>query len=788
MSQAKNVRDEDRRRAEGKRSAPGAGQDSRGQDSAAASGGVACYYSAPTISIQDLAALEERGIKCFPTRPNKKPPAKWEPIRNESVSQRLERWRRTLEGTAPFLIAGLPGDKFVVVDVDHEPGLLAFVGGAIDWGDAVIVKTPSEGAYQVWCASGGEHYAAFPWGEIRTGAGHFCVLPGGGLARYKKDGRSISGVYEYVTTSLLEADALPGLPEVLRAKLATSAGELTRDLALLGVARGRRHAAGEVVIGGIVHDVRAAGGSLESAMAEARAWDKRNHPPLQNTDPDELPKMVQSFWEKDEAKPPGESKVTQGEWLVRYCEREVREFVLDQYEQAHVLLPFPDHEELRPTTSGAFREWLAGGYREAHHKPPGGEALAQCKLQVEGMCSRQVRRSLNTRVAQCGDSIIYDLANPLWRGIEITPDGWREVPLLPVFRRWKCQGAQTTPARGGDAKRLFEFVNVPEADRCLFLVAVASWFIPTIPHPVLIFFGEQGSAKTTTCRIVKRLVDPVGRLTDDNNADMLRRPKDPDELDQQLSHHWVACYDNLSHMSEWVSDTLCRAVTGGGSSRRKLYSDDDDFLRGYRRCVAVNGIGNPARRPDLLDRCLLLELAPPANMRQESELHEAAEAAMPLILGALLDAVAAAMRALPTTSREGLLRLADFHRWGRALAGPLGFSAKEFDNKYAEAVKQKWTDAARGSLLVKRIEEILDIDNKGSWKGTATELYQQLTLLGENAPSRKQEGLPGNARATSGALTTIKPLLRAIDIDVSKKRVGHDWHWEWTIQRRGSDA
>ena len=105
---------------------------------------------------------------------------------------------------------------------------------------------------------------------------------------------------------------------------------------------------------------------------------------------------------------------------------------------------------------------------------------------------------------------------------------------------------------------------------------------------------------------------------------------------QQLSHHWAAYYDNLERLPNWVSDILCRAVTGEGFSKRVLYSDDDDVIYQYRRCIGLNGINVAAHRADLLERSLLLELEaiPPGKRKPENELWTEFEKARPLLFGA----------------------------------------------------------------------------------------------------------------------------------------------------------
>jgi hypothetical protein len=59
----------------------------------------------------------------------------------------------------------------------------------------------------------------------------------------------------------------------------------------------------------------------------------------------------------------------------------------------------------------------------------------------------------------------------------------------------------------------------------------------------------QGSAKSSLMESVKTLVDPSIIKT-------LSFPRDKNELIQQLSHNCVAYYDNISKLSDWISDEL----------------------------------------------------------------------------------------------------------------------------------------------------------------------------------------------------------------------------------------
>ena len=113
--------------------------------------------------------------------------------------------------------------------------------------------------------------------------------------------------------------------------------------------------------------------------------------------------------------------------------------------------------------------------------------------------------------------------------------------------------------------------------------------------------GPQGSTKSWLFRWIKRLIDP-------SSIELLSLPRNDRELAQQLEHHWIVPYDNLTYLQDWASDMLCRAVTGGGIAVRKLYSDDEDTILQFKRCILLNGINVAAQRGDLLDRSTLIGL------------------------------------------------------------------------------------------------------------------------------------------------------------------------------------
>jgi hypothetical protein len=98
--------------------------------------------------------------------------------------------------------------------------------------------------------------------------------------------------------------------------------------------------------------------------------------------------------------------------------------------------------------------------------------------------------------------------------------------------------------------------------------------------------------------MIKLLVDPA-------KPKPLTICNDVKEFIQQLAHNHMAYYDNLKKAPGWLSDEACKAVTGVGSTKRKLYSDDDNIVYEYKRCLGFSGINTAL---SLLEYDKLLDL------------------------------------------------------------------------------------------------------------------------------------------------------------------------------------
>ncbi|MDQ6832949.1 MAG: hypothetical protein M3008_06085 [Chloroflexota bacterium] len=433
-----------------------------------------------------------------------------------------------------------------------------------------------------------------------------------------------------------------------------------------------------------------------------------------------------------------------------------------------------DHRETRPLRSRQFKLWLTKLSYEQRRKTPRTQALNDALAMLEARARFDGQEyPVHVRLAEQDGNIYLDLCNERWEVVEVDDHGWRVLTVSPVkFVRTKKMLALPVPIEGGSIAALRPFVNVGgDAD----FVLVVAWLIgalrPRGPYAILILHGEQGSAKSTTARILRSLVDP-------NGAPIRTAPRDERDLLIAATNNWAVCFDNLSHLPPWLSDALCRIATGGGLATRELYSDQEETILDAQRPQIVNGIEELATRGDLLDRAIILYLPtiPERERRTEAAVWRAFDEAQPAILGALLDLVSAGLRNLPDTHLDRLPRLADFALWCTAALKGADL-CPDTDSQYDFAAAYEANRAAandltlEASVVAQAVRAFMA--SKQEWEGTATELLTALEATDSELHWRK--GWPKDGHALSGALRRLAPSLRLAKIAATIGiREGHE--------------
>ncbi|MDQ0648602.1 hypothetical protein QFZ53_002798 [Microbacterium natoriense] len=411
----------------------------------------------------------------------------------------------------------------------------------------------------------------------------------------------------------------------------------------------------------------------------------------------------------------------------------------------------------------SIRQGLGGLYRHMTGKIASQNALAEAIATLEFEAHEAGEpRELFLRSARVSDDVYIDLGDTTERVIHLTAGGWdlleadAEIPVL--FRRTNVTAALPMPLRGGDLDLIWTFVNMPSADE---RGLVAGWLVAAcllvgLPCPILALLGEQGTAKTSSARRVFALVDPT-------NAAVRRPPTDIDRLLHACAHSRSVVFDNLSSIPRWLSDGLCRGVTGESDVDRSLFTDDEARLIQVQAVIGFTGIDVGALAGDLAERTLWgeLEVIPPSKRRSERELNAAWTEAYPSMVGGLLDLVVLALQKLPEVDLAEKPRMADFAEVLAALDLATGSERLTYYVHAQEAVATEIVDTDRFlQAIVKQIT--------ARWSGSGKDLYAKLPR-----PEGKSGEFWPEQRGMSSKLRRVAPDLR---------KAG------WTVEEQKRDA
>lgn len=330
------------------------------------------------------------------------------------------------------------------------------------------------------------------------------------------------------------------------------------------------------------------------------------------------------------------------------------------------------------------------------------------------------------RCAEVDGVTYYDLCDKESTIIKIDKTGWKvddDKQMLFIKKNNMSEQVMPIPCNEllGLLNKHFRFKD--EEDSILHAVSLVTRFISDIPHPIEVIHGEKGASKTTTMRMNRSLIDPAPR-------DVISMPKGIQDLAIVISNNYMPCFDNLDTISAEKSDLLCIASTGGGYSKRKLYSDDDETIVSFKSRITLNGINVVATRADLLDRCIVLTLdrIPEDERKEERLVWNSFNEDKPKILGAIFTILSIAKGIYETVELTKLGRMADFTRWGYAVAEAMEVGGDVFLKAYLNNQKKANQEAVESNpiatALIKYMEENL------SFTGTVSSL---LTILNQVA-------------------------------------------------------
>jgi hypothetical protein len=400
--------------------------------------------------------------------------------------------------------------------------------------------------------------------------------------------------------------------------------------------------------------------------------------------------------------------------------------------------------------------------------------LADAMLVLEGRAADLEPTEVALRVGRNPEDgrIILDLGREDGAVVAIGAGEWDIVDRSPIlFFRTAATLPLPRPVADGNLDGLRDLLNIGDDDWPLTVAWEVAALIPDMPHPVLALSGEQGTAKSTAARLLVSLIDRCA-------AQLRTAPHDVTDWAVACTGSWITALDNISDIPDWLSDAICRAVTGDGLLRRELYTTSDVAVLAFRRVIALTTIDLDGLSGDLAERLLSVELQRIGEdeRRHEQDLMRQWERIQPAVLGGLLDLTAAVLTKLPKVHLDAHPRMADFARIVAAVDDILHTKGLLRYLDQARALSHAVTEA---DPVAVKIQEMITVP----WTGTAGDLLDILT------PERPPKEWPRSPQGMGVRLKRIAPAMRKIGWTVEQlPRTDKKGSRRWLLEPPNGDG
>ena len=442
-------------------------------------------------------------------------------------------------------------------------------------------------------------------------------------------------------------------------------------------------------------------------------------------------------------------------------------FFKDPDSRAFARIKLGKHHELYPLRSSSFEDWLSAiNFKEFDEVAPS-KLKSDVTLHLEGT-TRLLgdTHAVSLRVYGTEKYIEIDLGDKDWKSVCITKDGFKVRKHKNFFYRNKSMKTLPVPCRDKlDEDWAESIFNISGNNQSMLIMGwLIGCFMPDGPIPMLVIQGEQGSGKSFLSSMLRSLVDPV-------KADKTSLPSSERDLYVQAQNNYVLSFDNQRTLYKRHSDWLCRMVTGGGYSTRRLYTNNEEEVFSATRPIMLNGITQIADQPDLIDRSIFINM-PVINTderKPEKELLNSFNALKPTILGEICNALSASLRNKKKAYAR-LPRMADFAKFVSGAEEELGWE----DGSFVDAMNANRMEALEemneyDSLL----SLILELGRKNKnlayiFSGTPVQLFE--VLIGMIPGKFQKSAFPGSPAALAKRLNGLKPVLREMGIVIKNNK------------------
>lgn len=403
-----------------------------------------------------------------------------------------------------------------------------------------------------------------------------------------------------------------------------------------------------------------------------------------------------------------------------------------------------------------FRGWFTSFCVDQVNLVPGGDLLNSAQTYFAHWARSQGRKVKDfIRIGGKVGELYLDIGNDANDAWCISAAGIQKVPGGPTHIRM-LRGAGMLPLVDPDLSApasefptlLREFIEADDDSLMLLTAWLLGCLRPEGPYPVLTISGEQGSGKSTVLRLMRRIIDP-------HALDMRTPPEDQRDLQAMVRNSFILAFDNVSFISNKMSDALCVISTGtGAQGGRALYTNAEESAVRVCRPVAMNGIPDVVERGDLVDRSIHVHLPriDPRKRRDDYEFWEAFHAKHSRLLGSLMNAALIATQNYGNVVLAEKPRMSAFAVWAVAAEKAFGWQ----EGRLMEVYKRNRSAAESQMLefhgMASAILRMMGMQKEFS--GTYADLIGQLELhIGP------REKLPQTSHGFAAELKRIRPAL-----------------------------
>ncbi len=361
------------------------------------------------------------------------------------------------------------------------------------------------------------------------------------------------------------------------------------------------------------------------------------------------------------------------------------ELFRDQQNQPCVVLKDDPNRDVFYIGTKPFKQLLEGLFYDEYGKIPSKATLADGIRLSELLSSREkIKHTVWQRFAHVNGTIYIDMCDNNGSVIVVTEDGYsikKSMETDIYFHRNPISDSLPIPIPGGDYMSMFNNMNIKHRhDLCL----VATWPIVAaihgIPRPPLVIYGLQGSAKSTAAMMLKNLIAP--------DVDGIVKIKSNEaEMAQIIHNHAIPSFDNVNIVSQNIADLLCMTVTGGNYTKRKLYTDNGSVIFDLQKPIITSSINIWTNAPDLLDRCLFVELEQIKipDEGYSTSVVDSYNENRGRFLDGYLHALSKTLKLHKDIQVDNLPRMAHYYKWAYAASLALGFEKNEFIEAYRQS-------------------------------------------------------------------------------------------------------